>query len=177
MNLQNRDTTRVLEYAIEREIETRDFYRSCLERTNAEGVKEIFKGLVEDEQRHHDILQRLLYDITKGETPSVEMQQSEAARVRLERAFTRVSLDDPNFAPERQNVRGVLDKALEVEKESFTNYSEAAEDCEVEDVRAVYRFLAGEENKHYIIIENLMSYLDVPGRWLYYEENLVFQNG
>lgn len=177
MNTQTRDTIQVLELALAREIETRDFYRSCLERTTAEGVKEIIQGLLGDEQRHHDILQRLLDDISRGETPSVDMQQSEAAKARLERAFTRISLDDPDFAPERQSVRGILEKALEVEKESFTNYSEAAADCQVDDLRAVYRFLAGEENKHYVIIENLMSYLDVPGRWLYYEENMVFQNG
>lgn len=173
----NKDTLRVLEYALEREDETRDFYRSCLERTTADGVKEILGGLAGDEQHHHDILQRLLSDLQRGESPSVEMRHSEAAKVRLERAFTRMSLDDPDFAPEKQSVRGILDKALEVEKESFENYSRAAEDCDIEDLRAVYRFLAGEENKHYIILENLMSYLDVPGRWLYYEENLVFQNG
>ncbi|MHB9028515.1 MAG: hypothetical protein ACYC9O_07085, partial [Candidatus Latescibacterota bacterium] len=68
-------------------------------------------------------------------------------------------------------------KALEIEKESFTNYMKSASECSNPEVIAVYRYLAEEENKHYIILDNLLSYLDVPGRWLYYEENMVFQNG
>lgn len=177
MNARNQDTTRVLDYAIERETETRDYYKSCLQRVTVDSVKGILRGLVEDEQQHRDILQRLLNNVSRGETLSVEIQQSEAAKVRLERAFSHAAIDDANFKPESRDIRGILGKALEIEKESFTNYSKAAQDSSIEELRAIYRLLAGEENKHYIIIDNLMSYLDVPGKWLYTEENLVFQNG
>ena len=177
MNTRDKDTIAILKSAIDREVEARDFYRSCRELASAEGVKEILGGLVEDEQRHHDILLRLMDSFTHGESPSVNTRPSDTAKTRLERAFTRISLDDPDFNPKTQNITGILGKALEIEKESFNNYSKAEVDSTEEAPRAIYRFLAGEENQHYILIDNLMSYLDVPGKWLYTEENLVFQNG
>ncbi len=177
MKFTNNHSIEALEYAAEHEVETRDFYRKCLEKASTPATREILSGLVEDEQRHHEILVKILKEANRGETPSVELMQTEAARVRLERAFSNTALDDPNFHPDRQNVRGILEKALEIEKDSFSNYMKAAKECSNPEVVAVYRYLAGEENTHYIIIDNLLSYLDVPGRWLYYEENMVFQNG
>jgi rubrerythrin len=177
MEFTSSQSIRALHYAAEREMETRDFYRNCIERAVTPGTREILEGLVEDEQRHYDILLRLLKEVSAGVEPSPELIKTEAAKVRLERAFSQNATNDPNFQPERQNMRGILEKALEVEKESFANYMKSAGECSNPEVIAVYRYLAGEENKHYILIDNLLSYLDVPGRWLYYEENMVFQNG
>lgn len=177
MELHSDESIRTLEYAAEREKETMNFYRSCIDRVDSPGTKEILRGLVDDERKHHDIFMRMLKKGTRGEIPPVETMHSEAAKVRLERAFTHHSIEDPKFVPERQDIRGILEKALEIEKESFSNYSKASEGCTNLQLQSVYAFLAAEENKHYIILENLLSYLDVPGRWLYYEENLIFQNG
>ncbi len=177
MELHSKNALRALEYASERELETRDFYQRCYDQAKTPGAREILSGLITDEQHHHDILMRIITDATRGKTPSPELMHTEAAKVRVARAFSNMSIEDPNFEPDRENVRGILEKALEIEKESFSNYMKAAEECSTPEIIAVYRYLAGEENKHYIILDNLLSYLDVPGRWLYYEENLVFQNG
>ena len=75
----------------------------------------------------------------------------------------------------KTTAREALAFALEVEKQSFNHYSQAAEDAENNETAAVYRFLAGEENKHYIMIDNALDFLDDPGRWLYEEENLIFR--
>ena len=176
MKLTLQNSIRAIEYAADQERETRDFYRTCLDRASAPGTRAILSGLIGDEDHHRDILLRLITAAT-GNTPTPGLIETEAARVRLERAFSRNAIEDPSFEPDRRNVRGILEKALEIEKESFSNYLTAAEESTAPEVAATYRYLAGEENKHYIMIENLLSYLDVPGRWLYYEENLVFQNG
>jgi rubrerythrin len=84
-------------------------------------------------------------------------------------------MTDTSFSPETASVMDMLKKALAIEKESFDIYAKAAEEAEEDEIKIVYKFLSGEENKHYVIIDNLISYLDNPGRWLYEEENLVFR--
>ncbi|MHB9030764.1 MAG: ferritin family protein, partial [Candidatus Latescibacterota bacterium] len=102
MEFTGKQSVQALEYASERELETRDFYQQCLDKASTPGVREILSDLVQDEQRHHDILMRLLTEVNHGEEPSPELVKTEAARVRVERAFSNLSIEDPNFQPDRQ---------------------------------------------------------------------------
>jgi rubrerythrin len=175
MKFQSEESVKALEYAAEKELETEDFYRRLLNKVHHPGVITVLKSMVEDEKRHYAIVMKLLKETSEGKTPSVEMIRSDAAKIRLERSFSQSAMGDPERFQEDVTVPGILKKGMEIEKESFNNYSRAAEESEEEELKAVYRFLAGEENKHYILLDNLVGFIDVPDRWLYNEENLVFQ--
>jgi rubrerythrin len=177
MKFHSKESVSALEYAANKELETENFYRQILDKINNPGAITILKGLVEDEKKHYAIVMRLLKETTEGNPPSIEMIESEAAKVRLERAFSESAIQGKEIGREDSSTLEILKKGLEIEIESFNNYSRAAEEADDEELKAVFRFLAGEENKHYILIDNLLSFVDVPSRWLYYEENLIFQRG
>ena len=107
--------------------------------------------------------------------PVLSTPDTDTAKTRLERALTGTAIKDTGFSPESADIKGMLSKALEIEKESFTLYSRAYEESQENEVKAVYLYLAKEENKHFVMIDNLIDYLDDPGRWLYEEENLIFR--
>ncbi|HUT64375.1 MAG TPA: hypothetical protein VMZ04_10510, partial [Anaerolineae bacterium] len=96
---------------------------------------------------------------------------------RVETIFSKFKGGKLTSLSERTTAKEALTFALEIEKQSFNHYSRAAEDSDNNETAAVYRFLAGEENKHYIIIDNAIDFIDDPGRWLYEEENLIFRRG
>jgi rubrerythrin len=176
MHLTSAESIRALHYAADFEMETRDYYDRCLEIAVTPGAKEIFRGLVDDERRHFEMVMRLIEAAEGGGTvPTLETMKTEAAKLRAERCFPELSAIRANFSPDNAAVEDILNHALEIEKESFDTYSRAAKDAEEPEVRAVYRFLAEQENTHYVLIDNLISYLDAPGRWLYEEENLIFR--
>ncbi|MFA6470412.1 MAG: ferritin family protein [Candidatus Latescibacterota bacterium] len=175
MKFHSEESVKALEYAAKKEQETEDFYRQILNKVKNPGVVAILKSLAEDENKHYKIVIKLLKETGEGKSPSIEMIESDAAKVRLERSFSESSISDPESIREDATRLEILKKGLGIEVESFDNYSRAAEKSEDDEVKAVFRFLAGEENKHYILIDNLISYLDVPSRWLYREENLIFQ--
>ena len=175
MKFHSEESVKALEYAAGKELETEDYYRRLLNKVHHPGVISVLKSMVEDEKKHYTIVMKLLKETSEGKTPSVEIIQSDAAKLRLERSFSQSALSDPESFREDASVRDILKKGLEIEKESFNNYSRASEESEDEELKAVYRFLAGEENKHYILVDNLLSFIDVPGRWLYNEENLIFR--
>ena len=78
---------------------------------------------------------------------------------------------------ENASAMDMMKKALNIEKESFDLYSGAAKDSEESEIKAIYTYLAAEENKHYVTIQNVISYFEHPDEWLYEEENLIFRRG
>ena len=166
----------VLEYALKREEESRDFYRDCLGKATVSGTREILSGLVADEERHVAIVTGMLGDAKSGAgAKTVDTAAPESAKVVLDKAFPHAMAGDADFSAESATVGDMLKKALDNEKESFDNYSRAAVDAEEPELQDIYRFLAQEESKHYDLISNTVDFLADPDEWLYEEENLIFR--
>ena len=106
---------------------------------------------------------------------SVILPPLSSPRERVEAIFSKFKGGKLPSLSEKTTAKEALTFALEIEKQSFNHYSQAAEDAEDNETAAVYRFLAGEENKHYVMIDNTLDFIDDPGRWLYEEENLIFR--
>lgn len=165
----------VLEYALKREKESLDFYTKCHEKACIEGTKEILAGLVADEERHAEIVTGMLAKArAKKDAIAIDMKQPVSAKDALEKAFPHMMVDHDSFAAESATVGDMLAQALENEKESYTNYAKAAKDASEQNLKEIYTFLAEEEKKHFTVIDNLIDYLDDPGKWLYTEENIIF---
>ena len=178
MKFSSEVSIKILECAAQREKETRDFYKECLEKATIPGTKEILRGLVDDEERHYTIIIELLHEAkAAGSIKKIEKSETPDAKTRIEKAFSHKLVNDTDFSIESATINEMLKKALDNEKESFENYLSAAHDTEKAEAKAVFEFLAKEENKHYIVIDNLISYLDNHGNWLYEEENLIFRRG
>ena len=176
MILSSPESLRILEQALSRENETASFYTDCLKKAGNPGAVSILKDLVNDENRHAEIVARLIEEARKeSPAPVRKTPDTDTAKTRLDRALSGRAMKDAGFSPKSADIQGMLTKALEIEKESFTLYSRAYEEAQENEVKAVYLYLVKEENKHYVMIDNLIDYLDDPGRWLYEEENLIFR--
>lgn len=178
MKLTSPESIQVLEYALSREIETRDFYLDQLKHATNSGTQEVLKSLAEDEERHAGIVTKLI-DSAKsdGNVPDITHSETEHLKDMLRRMFPHMTLQSGSFTAESASVRDTLEKALENETDSFNTYSKAAHDADESELKDLYTYLAEEENKHFNAIDNLLSYLDDPGNWLYEEENLIFRRG
>lgn len=178
MKFNSPESISILEGALQREKETGAFYQDCILKSKNPGTISILNGLVADEKRHADIVAGLIEQARRDTPPEkFDAAGSQDAKSQLEATFKHIAINDPSFQAESADVRQMLEKALANERESFDTYAGAADDAEDSEVRAIYTYLARQENKHYQLISNLMSYLDDPGKWLYDEENLVFRRG
>ena len=59
-------------------------------------------------------------------------------------------------------------RALEMEKETFDFYTQAAEKTFNDAGKRVFRWLAKTEEQHYLKLTELYSSLDTGGRWVFY---------
>ena len=170
MELSNPESKKALEYAQSREQEAVKLYQSCADNAQNPGTEAVSKMLVEEEQKHYEIVTKIL---NEAEGIADAVNDTGTPKERLENIFAHHKMAD--FASEAASVIDLLTQALENEKESFEIYSTAQVDAEDNETAAVFKYLAGEENKHYIMVGNLLDYLDSPGRWIYEEENLIFR--
>ena len=177
MKFNSEDSINVLKYAVEKEKAAEDFYTEKAQTVQASVAREMFKGLAEDEHKHFDMVSKLLKEAESGADTSTITLPSPAAspKERVKETFTKYKERTLPSLSDKTTVREVLTFALEIEKQSFNHYSQAEKDSENNETAAVYRFLAGEENKHYIMIDNTLDFIDDPGRWIYEEENLIFR--
>ena len=173
MKLSSDASTKALKQAQAREREAVELYGKCLIEATNESTKVILATLVNEEKKHFLIVSQLVEDAEKNSVPTVKPADTVSTKESLEKAFRHVSMSD--FSAEKASVDNILEKALENEKESFNLYSSLAAGSESSETKAVYRYLAEQENKHFIMVSNLLNYLGDPGRWLYEEENLIFR--
>jgi len=175
MKFASEATIEILEKALGREEETRDFYRGCLAKSNVDGTKVILEALIKDEEDHVAIVSEMLKTAGgEGEVSNINIVASDSSRDVFDQAFPHGIAKDASSVDESETVSDMLKKALKNEKESHDNYAYAAEHTEEKDARKLFRKLAHEEKKHFILIDNLINYLDDPGTWLYSEENDLF---
>ena len=178
MKFNSDESINVLKYALKKEKAAEDFYTEKSKTMQEPGTIEIFKDLATDEHKHFEMVSDLLNQATSDtETPTVTLSPPSDPKERVESIFSKFKGGNLTSLSERTTAKEALTFALEIEKQSFNHYSRAAEDSDNNETAAVYRFLAGEENKHYIIIDNAIDFIDDPGCWLYEEENLIFRRG
>lgn len=176
MKFNSEESINVLKIALEREKSAEDYYTEKAQSMTEPGAGEILKDLARDEHSHVKLVSSLLKEAESGaESTTVTTQPSSGPKERVESIFSELQNVSPFSLPEKSTVKEVFEFALDIEKQSFDHYSQAAEDAENNEVAAVYGFLAAEENKHYIMISNALDFVDDPGRWLYEEENLIFR--
>lgn len=147
----------IFEYAMEIEKEGEKFYREIAAKTDHPGVRSILNLLAEDEVKHY-----LTFHSMKG-GKDVEMADtrvlSEAKSV-----FSKLTGGPDQFAglPEKE----LLAKAQQLEKKSEEFYRDKARESEEENTRAILERIAGEELKHYWLLDNMIAFLSRPENWL-----------
>ena len=176
MKFNSEESINVLKYAVEKEKAAEDFYTEKAQTVQEPGARKIFKDLAGDEHKHFEMVSDLLKQAESGaETSTIILPPPSNPKERVEAILSKFKDAKLPSLSEKTTAREGLTFALEIEKQSFNHYSQAAEDAENNETAAVYRFLAGEENKHYTMIDNALDFIDDPGRWLYEEENLIFR--
>ncbi|TFG80031.1 MAG: desulfoferrodoxin FeS4 iron-binding domain-containing protein [Spirochaetales bacterium] len=131
----------ILDFAIEKEVEARDFYLEWAGKLEAAHLKELFLMYSGEEQKHKDKLER----IKSGST-----FQPAAAKVTdlkiVDYLVDIVPTPDMDY-------QEALILAMRREKSSFKLYSDLAAMSGVDDMRTLFQSLAQEEAKHKLRIE------------------------
>jgi rubrerythrin len=155
----------VYEFAMEKEIQSENFYRTLATKATNTGLKKICSMLADEEKAHYRIVEQM-----SRNAPS-EVKESPIPNEAIN-IFKKMSRSTENFDFDTGQLQ-LYQKARDNEQESKSFYLEQAE--KIDDIRQkeIFRKLAGEEHKHYVLLQNICDFIAKPQTFL---ENAEFNH-
>ena len=153
----------VFDFAIKMELDGKGFYEKLARETELTGLRDIFSQLAADEQKHYDIL--LAFKSQARQPTMLNSPALEQAKNVFEDLIARKDTIGP--------VQGDLEAyhhAMKLEEDSFRLYEGAAEKEKDQAVRELLLRIAGEEHKHFNILENIYDFVNAPNQYLAWGE-------
>ncbi len=153
----------IFEYAMQMEKDGEDFYRDLARQMPGRGIKTILTMLADDEARHYKAIEKM-----KSDEPSELVDTTVLTDAR--NVFAQLKESGEQFTSETNHVR-LYNKALDIEAKSRDFYNEKAGEVSNANAKEFFIRLAREEQKHYVLVENIIDFLSRPDTWL---ENAEF---
>jgi len=167
----------VLKQGMNTEIWGLAFYQEAVKRTQAKDGQSVFQSLIEEEQKHLDIL-RGQYAAVSGQSEWVTVEQARAlaSSVDPKDIFPKAS-SASNLIPADATDEQALQMAMDFEQRGYTLYTQEAVAAASAEEKALWEWLAKAENGHYTYLQKTLDFLTTNGTWYFDDKELpIFYN-
>jgi|SRR5208283_1115511 len=147
----------IFEYAMQMEKDGEIYYRELSDKTGNRGIKSILCMLADAEVIHYNIFQAMK---KHEQIPATDSKSLEG----IKNIFARLKEDGPSEVDSSQV--DLYRKAQDIEKKTQDFYLERAEASKDQIEKAIFQKAANEEKKHYLILENIINFVNTPATWL-----------
>ncbi|KKO17900.1 MAG: ferritin family protein [Candidatus Brocadia sp.] len=148
----------IYDFAMQMEKDGEQYYRNLIQKTRNAGLKKILDMLADAEVRHYDTLQKMKKN-EKTQLPDSEIL-SKVKNIFMEMKAGKDTLDV------NVSQKEFYKKAQEIEKKSRQFYTEKAAEVDNQSQRETFLTIADEEERHYVILENIINFISQPSTWL-----------
>jgi len=153
----------IFDFAMDLEKEGEKYYRQIAAKSNNTGYKNIFNMLADDEVKHFNVFRDM------KEEHGVDFTDTKVLDAARKTFVDFVREGDP-FKKEGEQ-KELYEKALDIEKRSRDFYLEKAEEVADDSKKKILKKIAGEEEKHFKLIDRLLGFIKEPETFL---ENAEF---
>ena len=153
----------IFQYAMQMEKDGENFYREVAQQSPNRGIKAILTMLADEEVRHYNAIEKM-----KSAEP-VQLAEG-SVLTEAKNVFAQLKESGEKFTSETNQI-SLYKKALDIEKKSQDFYTEKADEVSDTNAKELFLRLAREEQKHYVLVENIIDFLARPDTWL---ENAEF---
>lgn len=147
------------------EVQGRAFYLKAVDRTQHADGKQLFRSLAKDETLHLRILRAEYLAVSRGRR-WLTLAQARSSQP-----------EELSLFPEKENELAAMIKedttdlqalaiAMDFETRGYNMYAQAAQGADAASQK-VYKFLAQEENRHFLLLQKTHQYLSSRGVWLF----------
>jgi len=167
-----------LHRGIQTELQGWTFYRKAAERSADPKGTQTFRSLMSEEEEHLRLL-KVQYGALVNEGRWLEMEQARelVPGREVEAIFPG---DDETLAallPADPDDLKALALALDFERKGYQTYRRLSQETGDPAGRALYEYLAAQEQRHYNIIQRAEEYLQTRGAWYFDERELPMFEG
>ena len=153
----------VYDFAIKMELDGRAFYEKLARETELAGLKSVFSQLAADERKHYGVILAL-----KSQARPAVMENTPALE-QAKNVFEDLLARKKTIGPVKGDL-GAYSHAMDLEVDSFRLYEGAAEKEKDQDVKELLLRIAGEEHKHFNILQNIYDFVNAPAQYLAWGE-------
>lgn len=144
----------IFQFAMEKEKFSEEYYHQLAGKTNNKGLKNICNMLADEESKHKRIVEQMSQEIP-----------AEAARTSIlgnaKEIFEKMKQSAENFNLDISELE-LYQKARDIEKESRSFYLEKAEELKGSNQKEIFKKLADEEQKHFVLLERICDFVARP---------------
>jgi rubrerythrin len=155
----------IFEFAMEKEEFSENYYRELAGKTGNKGLKNILNMLADEEAKHYKVVQQM-----RKETPEKITDTKVLANAKEVFQKMRESTEKFNFDISELQL---YEKAKDIEQETKQFYLEKSDEVDNPDQKEIFKKLADQEQKHFIILENICDFVAKPQSFL---ENAEFHH-
>jgi rubrerythrin len=146
----------VVEFAMKMEQDGEAFYRNLAEKSADPGIREIFRQLADDERSHYQLFQQMQPLAAPEATTVLKNAGNLFKEIIAANRFT--DLDTSQLE--------LYQDAMEMERKSRAFYLEQTDQAEDIFEKELWRKLAREEEKHYVLLHNIYELVLHPQVWV-----------
>jgi rubrerythrin len=146
----------IYEYAMQMEKDGENYYRELARKTANAGLKNILTVLADAEVKHYNVFRSMRKNEGIPDTDTKILSN-------VKNIFIRMTEEEQTGVDSSQSE--LYRKAQEIEKKTRDFYLEKADEVKASQ-KAIFIKIAGEEKKHYLILENIIDFVSRPETWL-----------
>ena len=149
----------ILEFAMQMELDGKEFYLRGAESTKEPNLKKVFEMLAEEEERHYRFFQKL----QKGDASAEgELDPGGSDTMGESKTLFKQLADKGATTLVGSDARSLWQKAREIEEKSERLYREKADEESDEAKKKLLNRIADEEQNHIYLVDNVLVYLRDP---------------
>ncbi|MFC1798743.1 ferritin family protein [Thermodesulfobacteriota bacterium] len=142
-----KDLNEIISYAIEREKEAEEFYKTISQEEPMSGAKEMLEEFAEEEKIHQRVLKEFL---NKGVVKSLDKYKLKWI----------VDIKRSDYVPDMEYTKGMgynelLKLAMKREEKALALYNKLLDEAETEEGKKLFKILCQEEAKHKLKFETM----------------------
>jgi len=153
----------ILEFALEKERLSREYYHQLAEKADNSGLTHIFEMLVQEEDKHCHIIEQMKNNIQGELTETSVLSDAKDIFAGIKESAEKFDFNISEIDLYRQ--------ARDKEKSSRDFYLEKADQVDNPYHREIFSKLAEQEQRHYLLLDNICEFVSEPECYL---ENAEF---
>jgi rubrerythrin len=155
----------VLEFAKKKEQFSVELYTDLGKKARDEGLRNIFEMLTEEEKKHYQAVSQMIKSVPVEVLQTPMLKNASSIFKKMKRGADHYIFGDSELE--------VYQKARQYEEESRQFYLAEADKATDPKEKETLTLLAGEEQKHFVLLDNICDFVEQP---LSYLENAEFTN-
>ncbi|MGC9168493.1 MAG: ferritin family protein [Desulfurella sp.] len=146
-----------IDYALALEEDGKNYYNEQALKAKKEEIRSLFLMLAADETRHYKIIEKFKEGVYEY-LPTSTFDN-------VPNLFKKLKNQNSDFSDE-QNLLDVYSKAIKIEIDSRDFYKQKSLESDNENEKNILQLISKEEDKHRIILENLMEFIRKGQEWV-----------